>query len=73
MQVMELPQDRHPFFMATQAHPELTSRPLQPQPMFVGLVRASLERSGVAVESLPGPDAADADPSGPVGTTTTSA
>lgn len=51
MQVLELPRDRHPYFMATQAHPELTSRPLQPQPMFVGLVRAAMQRSGVDVDS----------------------
>ena len=49
MQVLELPCDRHPFFVATQAHPELTSRPLRPQPLFVGLVRAALAQSGVTV------------------------
>ncbi len=47
MQVLELPTTQHPFFMATQAHPELSSRPLDPQPMFVGLVRAAMHRSGV--------------------------
>ena len=49
MHVLELPPERHPFFLATQAHPELTSRPLSPQPMFVGLVRAALACSGVPV------------------------
>jgi len=39
MQILEL--GDHPFFMGTQAHPELTSRPLRPQPMFVGLVAAA--------------------------------
>ena len=29
MQILELPQDTHPFFLGTQAHPELTSRPLR--------------------------------------------
>jgi CTP synthase len=43
MQILELPQDAHPFFMGTQAHPELTSRPLRPQPMFLGLVKAAME------------------------------
>jgi CTP synthase len=43
MQVLELPQSVHPFFVGTQAHPELTSRPLRPQPMFLGLVRAAME------------------------------
>ena len=42
MQVLELPQDVHPYFMGTQAHPELTSRPLRPSPLFMGLVRAAL-------------------------------
>ena len=42
MQILELPE--HPFFMGTQAHPCLTSRPLKPQPMFVGLVAASMQR-----------------------------
>jgi CTP synthase len=42
MQVLELPD--HPFFMGTQAHPCLTSRPLRPNPMFVGLVAAAMKR-----------------------------
>jgi CTP synthase len=41
MQVLELPTDMHPYFVGTQAHPELTSRPLRPQPMFLGLVKAA--------------------------------
>jgi CTP synthase len=43
MQILELPQSMHPFFIGTQAHPELTSRPLRPQPFFMGLVRAAME------------------------------
>jgi CTP synthase len=35
----------HPFFVATQAHPEFLSRPTRPHPLFSGLVRAALERS----------------------------
>ena len=42
MQILELP--NHPFFLGTQAHPCLTSRPLRPQPMFVGLVAAAMQR-----------------------------
>jgi CTP synthase len=42
MQVLELPQEVHPYFLGTQAHPELTSRPLRPQPMFVGLIKAAM-------------------------------
>ena len=53
MQILELP--GHPFFMGTQAHPELTSRPLRPQPMFVGLIAAALRRR-YADATLPAPD-----------------
>jgi CTP synthase len=42
MQILELPQ--HPYFIGTQAHPCLTSRPLRPQPMFVGLISAVLQK-----------------------------
>jgi CTP synthase len=42
MQILELP--LHPFFIGTQAHPCLTSRPLRPQPMFVGLLAAALQK-----------------------------
>ena len=49
MQILELPQSMHPFFMGTQAHPELTSRPLRPQPMFMGLVQAAMEFANTAV------------------------
>jgi CTP synthase len=43
MQILELPQETHPYFVGTQAHPELTSRPLRPQPLFMGLVQAAAE------------------------------
>ncbi len=42
MQILEIPS--HPFFMATQAHPCLTSRPLRPHPMFVGLIAAAMQK-----------------------------
>ena len=45
MQILELPREVHPFFVGTQAHPCLTSRPLRPSPMFVGLVEAGLKRA----------------------------
>lgn len=53
VQILELPRDVHPYFVATQAHPELSSRPLRPEPMFLGLVRAAMIRSGVPAESIP--------------------
>jgi len=34
----------HPFFVATQAHPEFRSRPDSPHPLFMGLVGAALQR-----------------------------
>ncbi len=40
-EIIELPD--HPFFIATQFHPELKSRPLSPHPLFVGLVRAAIK------------------------------
>ena len=43
MQILELPRELHPFFIGTQAHPCLTSRPLRPSPMFSGLVAAALK------------------------------
>ncbi len=45
MQILELPRDLHPYFIGTQAHPCLTSRPLRPNPMFAGLVGAALRRA----------------------------
>jgi CTP synthase len=41
----ELPRDVHPYFVATQAHPELRSRPTRPHPLFAGLVAAALDRA----------------------------
>jgi CTP synthase len=41
MQILELRESAHPYFVGTQAHPELVSRPLRPSPMFLGLVRAA--------------------------------
>lgn len=40
VEMIELPQ--HPYFIATQAHPEFLSQPLDPHPLFVGLVSATL-------------------------------
>ncbi|MDN5771915.1 MAG: CTP synthase, partial [Microlunatus sp.] len=44
VEFIELPAELHPYFVATQAHPELKSRPTVPHPLFVGLVEAALER-----------------------------
>ena len=42
MQILEIPS--HPFFMGTQSHPCLTSRPLKLEPMFVGLVASAMRK-----------------------------
>ncbi|OCG73224.1 CTP synthase [Microbacterium sediminis] len=44
VEFVELPRDVHPYYIATQAHPELRSRPTDPPPLFRGLVAAALER-----------------------------
>jgi CTP synthase len=42
VEFVELPQRTHPFFVGTQAHPELISRPTRPHPLFVAFVAAAL-------------------------------
>jgi CTP synthase len=49
VEFVELPRDVHPYFIGTQAHPEFRSRPTKAHPLFSGLVKAALERRGVAV------------------------
>jgi CTP synthase len=44
VEYVELPRDVHPYYVATQAHPELRSRPTRPHPLFAGLVGAALDR-----------------------------
>ncbi len=46
VEYVELPREQHPFFVGTQAHPELRSRPTRAHPLFNGLVRAALDRAG---------------------------
>ena len=42
VEMVELPADVHPWYVATQAHPEFKSRPTKPQPLFREFVRASI-------------------------------
>ena len=44
VEFVELPREAHPYYVATQAHPELKSRPTRPHPLFTGLVKAALQR-----------------------------
>ena len=46
VEYVELPQEAHPYYVATQAHPEFRSRPTRAHPLFIGLVRAALKRAG---------------------------
>ena len=41
---MELDSKLHPYYVATQAHPEFKSRPTKAHPLFAGLVKAALAR-----------------------------
>ena len=41
VEMCEIPS--HPFFIATQAHPELKSRPNRPHPLFKGFIAAALD------------------------------
>jgi len=45
MEIAELPKTKHPFFLGTQFHPELKSRPLEPHPLFVAFVKACISGS----------------------------
>ncbi len=42
VEMCELPE--HPFFLATQAHPELKSRPNRPHPLFSGFIKAAVQQ-----------------------------
>jgi CTP synthase len=42
VEFVELPRDVHPYYVGTQAHPELRSRPTRPHPLFIGLIAAAL-------------------------------
>lgn len=44
VEFVELDRDLHPYYVGTQAHPELKSRPTQPHPLFSGLIQAALRR-----------------------------
>ncbi|KAB1643876.1 CTP synthase [Gulosibacter chungangensis] len=48
VEFVELPADAHPFYVGTQAHPELKSRPNRAHPLFSGLLGAALERQAAS-------------------------
>jgi CTP synthase len=60
VEFIELPTTTHPFFVATQAHPEFKSRPNRPHPLFAAFVGAALERAEGRLPRLPISEAAPA-------------
>jgi CTP synthase len=59
VEFIELPREVHPYYVATQAHPEFKSRPDRAHPLFAGLVGAALARQAserlLEVDALPAP------------------
>ena len=53
VEFVELPRDVHPFFVGTQAHPELKSRPTRPHPLFRAFVAAAIDYSESARLPVP--------------------
>ena len=46
VEFVELPAEVHPFYVGTQAHPELKSRPTRPHPLFTGLIASAIALKG---------------------------
>ena len=44
VEMIELPKNVHPFYFATQGHPEYKSRPFKPHPVFVKFINSCLEK-----------------------------
>ncbi|MEN9698375.1 MAG: hypothetical protein RL448_330, partial [Actinomycetota bacterium] len=44
VEFVELPENVHPYYVGTQAHPEFMSRPTRPHPLFAGLIEAAISR-----------------------------
>ncbi len=44
MEIAELPKSKHPFFLATQFHPEFLARPLSPHPLFTAFIKACIKK-----------------------------
>ena len=53
VEFIELNRSVHPFYVATQAHPEFKSRPDRPHPLFAAFVRAAAERAEGRAPRLP--------------------
>jgi len=51
VEFIELPREAHPYYVATQAHPEFLSRPTKAHPLFAGLIGAAIARQREAGEA----------------------
>lgn len=56
VEFVELPREVHPYYVSTQAHPELLSRPTRSHPLFAGLVGAAIERQRELLIPIDGED-----------------
>jgi len=52
MEIAELPRDIHPFFLATQFHPEFLARPLNPHPLFTEFIKAGIKRKEIKKKKI---------------------
>jgi CTP synthase len=57
VEFVELPRETHPYFVATQAHPEFRSRPTKAHPLFFGLVRAAVAHAAGELDQVAEPAA----------------
>src|SRR5262249_35584779 len=57
VEYVELSREEHPFYVGTQAHPELKSRPTRPHPLFRAFVRAAVASSAESQLPVELPDA----------------
>ena len=62
VEFIEVPRSEHPYYVATQAHPEFLSRPTKAHPLFAGLIAAAIERQrgGAAIAAASPATASDA-------------
>jgi CTP synthase len=44
MEIAELPKNKHSFMVGSQFHPEFTSSPLKPNPLFISLIKATITK-----------------------------
>lgn len=54
VEFVELPRETHPYYVATQAHPEFKSRPTRAHPLFAGLIAAALAAKGATTGAAAG-------------------